>query len=272
MKVEMNNIGIRIGEHLLIDDITLTMHPGTLTAVIGPNGAGKSTLLRLLAGDVAPSSGAITYDAEPLAHTSVRQLARLRAVLSQSHTSDIPFTVTQVVTMGRFPYRFDPSNTPAIDQQAVNHALEDLDLLALIDRPVRTLSGGEQQRVAIARVLAQNAPVVLLDEPTTALDIKHQESVITLIEGLRPRGHTVVAVLHDLNLATHFDQTLLLDHGRVSAAGPPRDVLTAEILSAVYSHPIDVVDHPTRPGVLMLPRAGPSPSTPSSPRSSSSSS
>jgi len=115
-------------------------------------------------------------------------------------------------------------------------------------------SSGEQQRVAIARVLAQGAPLVLLDEPTTALDIAHRASVMALIEDLSPKGHTVFAVLHDLNMATHFDQVVLLHEGRMVASGGPNDVLTSDALSTVYSHPIDVVEHPKRPGLLVLPR------------------
>jgi len=254
MKLSVDDLGFRTTGKQLLDGVTLSIPDCSLTAVIGPNGAGKSTLLRIMAGDMSATTGSVRYDGEAVGDMPVGRRARVRAVLSQGHTADISFTVRQVVSMGRYPYRFDPHTGPETDADAVLEAIDALDLGALAHRQVRSLSGGEQQRVSIARVLAQRAPVVLLDEPTTALDIGHQESVMTLVKGLKPQGHTVVAVLHNLNMAAHFDQVVLLHEGKIVASGTPEDVLTGDILSTVYSHPIDVVGHPKRPGVLVLPR------------------
>lgn len=254
MRVTLGDVGFNVNGRTLVSGISLAVGPGSITALIGPNGAGKTTLIRLLAGDAPPTSGAIDYDGEHLARIPIRRRARLRSVLPQSHTSDTSFTVEQVVSMGRYAYRLDKNGDFSKDEALVTEAIESLDLAELRTRQIRFLSGGERQRVAIARVLAQQAPLVLLDEPTTALDIRHKESVIALIEGLRPLEHTVMAVLHDLNMATHFDQVMLLDEGRIVSSGSPSEVLTGEVLSAVYGHPIDVVRHPTRPGVLVLPR------------------
>jgi iron complex transport system ATP-binding protein len=254
VNVQMNDVSYIAGGMTLVDTVTLSAATGEMIAVIGPNGAGKSTLLHLLAGDIVPATGTITYDGEAVHSISLDRRARVRAMLESSHASDISFTVEQVVGMGRFPYRLDPENGRAIDNAAVDEAIGQLDLEELRHRPVRSLSGGEQQRVAIARILAQDAKLVLLDEPTTALDIGHQAAIMALIEGLRPNGNTIVVVLHDLNMAVHFDKTILLREGSVAAAGPPDEVLTSAILSDVYNHPIDVEHHPDNGGTLILPR------------------
>jgi iron complex transport system ATP-binding protein len=254
MKVEIKDVSYTVDGRSLVDGISLKMQTGTTTAVIGPNGAGKSTLLHLMAGDIAPSKGAIWYDSAPLTTISLEQRARLRAVLDASREPNIAFTVEQVVAMGRFPHRFNPRTRGDTDAEAVDDAIDDLDLGALRTRPVRSLSGGEQQRVAIARVLAQRAQLVLLDEPTTALDVRHQATVMAHIERLHTHGRTVIAVLHDLNMATFFDNVLLLRGGSVVASGSPTDVLTGTALTRAYEHPIDVGKHPLHDGLVILPR------------------
>lgn len=257
MNLSVSHASYEIDGISLLTDVTFDVTSATRTAVIGPNGAGKSTLLRLAAGDALPTSGSVRIGEKPLAQLNVPSRAKLRSVLAHQLATDVPFTVQQVVAMGRYPYRFDRPHDSLEDQSVIDSMIDSLDLASLRHRQVRSLSGCEQQRVAIARVLAQQAPVVLLDEPTTALDIKHQQSVMALIEALGDSGHTVVAVLHDLNMTPHFDQVILLHEGRIIAAGNPSDVLTTERLTAVYGHPIDVVDHPTRPGMLMVPRVRP---------------
>jgi iron complex transport system ATP-binding protein len=261
MRLSITHLGYRANDNSLLKDVSLVVPSGGLTAVIGPNGAGKSTLLRVAAGDVAPTSGSVSYGDTPLSGMSVARRARSRAVLAPQQATEIPFTVHQVISMGRYPHRFDRGTKPETEQAMIESAIDLLDLGDLRHRQLRSLSGGEHQRVAIARVLAQRAPIILLDEPTTALDIRHQESVMTLLAELAANGHSVLAVLHDLNMVSHFDQVILLNEGRVAAAGTPQDVLTTERLTTVYGHPIDVVDHPTRPGVLMVPRIAPHPNT-----------
>ena len=254
MRITLNDVTFAVRSTTLLDSVSLVIPDGSLTAVIGPNGAGKSTLLHLLAGDIAPTRGSVSYGDEPTAAMDVARRARLRALLPQRHATEVSFTVEQVVAMGRFPYRYDTANSPADDRHAVDAAISTLDLEAIRQRQVRSLSGGEQQRVALARVLAQRAPLVLLDEPTTALDIGHQAAVMSQIEGLQPDGHTIVAVLHDLGLAAHFDHVVLLHRGAVALSGPPTSVITAEALTDVYRHPIDVLDSPSGSGTLVLPR------------------
>lgn len=237
----------------LIDGVDVEMGPGDLVAVVGPNGAGKSTLLRLLAGALRPTAGEIALDDAPVGSLSAERLARLRAILGQQQAADVAFTVEEVVEMGRYPYRNDPSNGPEADRRAVRSALAALDLGGLEQRTVASLSGGERQRVAIARAIAQDTPFLLLDEPTTALDIRHQELVLRILTTLASEGRTVGAVLHDLTLATRFDRVLLLREGSIAAAGSPLDVLTSERLTDVYEHPVTVVDHPLGFGRLVLP-------------------
>ena len=227
---------------------------GDKIAVVGVNGAGKSTLLRLLAGEIRPTAGSISYDSTPIAHLSVSDLATRRAVLGQSQAEDVAFTVEQVVAMGRYARRGSRSIDGGDDHDSVASALAAMDLRGLGARPVSSLSGGERQRTAIARVLAQDTPLLLLDEPTTALDIRHQQMVVETIGALADSGRTVIAVLHDLNLATSFDRVLLLSEGTLSAHGTADEVLTSTRLSEVYQCPIEVIDHPLREGRLVLPR------------------
>ncbi len=254
MNAALDAVGLEVSGHSLVSNVSLEFNMGSLTVVIGPNGAGKTTLLRLLAGDATPTSGTVSYDGEHLRGISVSRMARLRSVLPQRPSSESTFSVEQIVSMGRYAYRVDTGSDEGADRDLLDEVLGLLDLVDLRSRQVRSLSGGEQQRVALARVLAQQTPLVLLDEPTTALDIRHQESVMVLLERLPREDHTVVVVLHDLSRAATFDQVVLLHRGEIAAAGRPKDVLTSELLSAVYEHPIDVVTHPKRPGLLVLPR------------------
>lgn len=247
------SLGFEAEARILIRDVTIELAPGELVAVVGPNGAGKSTLLRLLAGDLIPSRGSVSYDGAEASSLAVGDLARRRAFLGQNQLDDVAFTVEEVVSMGRYAYRSDPSVGPADDNAAVATAIAATGLSGLADRPMRSLSGGERQRAALARTLAQGTPLVLLDEPTTALDIGHQEMVMGLVRQLAAHGRSVVAVLHDLNLTVAFDRVLLMAGGSVAAYGDPGSVLTADLLTEVYEYPIAVVDHPLRPGGLMLP-------------------
>lgn len=252
--IEAEAITYRVDSTALVDDVTLAVDSGEFLAVVGPNGAGKSTLLRLLAGELAPSSGSVRILGDPTRGTSLAQLARRRSFLGQLVAPEVPFTVREVVQMGRYPHRDGPENSPAEDHAAVDDALELMDVSSLGDRVVKTLSSGEEQRVHLARILAQRAPVTLLDEPTTALDVGHQELVARTFRSLAAGGAAVVAVMHDLNLAASFaDRVLLLDRGGAVDLGSPHAVFRSKSLSAVYDHPITVIDHPYRPGPLVLP-------------------
>jgi len=254
MKVHASAVRFDINGTRLVGPVGFAADPGSRLAIVGPNGAGKSTLLRLLAGELRPTAGSIAYDTVDATHLSISDLATRRAVLGQHQAEDVAFTVEQVVAMGRYAHRANPSIGRAEHQHSVASALDAVDLGGLGGRSVSSLSSGERQRTAIARVLAQDTPLLLLDEPTTALDIRHQQMVVEIIGALADGGRTVVAVLHDLNLATSFDRVLLLSEGTLSAHGSAEEVLTSTRLSEVYQYPIEVIDHPLRSGRLILPR------------------
>lgn len=232
-------VSVRLGGAPVLRGVDLDIARGEVVALVGPNGAGKSTLLGALAGDVALTSGEVTLDGHRVRSVSATALARRRAVLLQQQGLSFGFRVADVVRMGRSPWHRTPH--AGRDDEVVLSAMARTDVDALADRVVPTLSGGERARTSFARVLAQQTPVLLLDEPTAALDIRHQEALLGLVRGVAEAGSAVVVVLHDLSLAAAYaDRICLLDAGRVAADGPPDEVLTAERLGAVYEHPVSV--------------------------------
>ncbi len=251
-RLSARGLGVTIDGARLLDDVDFTAHPGELHALLGPNGAGKSTLLGALAGDVTPSAGAVIVNGRELGQWKLRELARERAVLLQQHDVYFPFTVAQVVEMGRAPWRGTAAERD--DERMIAEAMALCDVGALAGRTVPSLSGGERARAALARVLAQGASLLLLDEPTAALDLKHQEDVLRLVRERATTGSTVVVVVHDLSLAAAYaDRVTLLQHGRVVATGTPREVLTAERIGAVYGQPVEVFEHPRTGAPLIVP-------------------
>lgn len=251
--VRAEKVTYRIDDTALVDSVDLAGHPGEVIAVLGPNGAGKTTLLGLLAGDLLPDSGVLTVKEVDTRSAAPVELAKVRAVMRQGRASDIPFTALAVVEMGRHPHRTDEGASREKDRCAIRSAMERTDTLHLAGRIFATLSGGEQTRVVMARVFAQAAPVVLLDEPTTALDVAHQERVLREMRQLASEQACVVAVLHDLNAAAFYaDRIVLMAQGCVRASGTPAEVLDAELLSDVYGQPMTVVEHPTRDCPLVL--------------------
>ncbi len=235
---------VRVGDgRAILDDAAIDIHAGEVHALVGPNGAGKSTLFGVLAGDVAPASGTVLLDGRPVAGTRPRDLARQRAVLLQENAVTFPFTVEQVVRMGRTPWARSPAAEE--DDSAVAAAMATTEVTALRERSVPSLSGGERARVALARVLAQDTGILLLDEPTAALDLKHHEDVMRVVRTQAEAGVAVAVVLHDLNAAlAHADRVTLLTGGRVAATGTPDEVLTAARIEEVYGQPVDVFPHP----------------------------
>lgn len=220
------------GGRLVIDGVSLVVADGATLGLLGPNGAGKSSLLRLLAGLRRADGGAVLLDGRPLADIRRRAVAQRIAVVEQQVSTDLDLTVEQIVRLGRIPHRGIWSGNADADDRAVERALEQTETTAMRDRDWRTLSGGEQQRVQIARALAQEPRELLLDEPTNHLDIRHQFELLALIRALPV---TAVVTLHDLTLAALFcDRLVVLDQGRVVAAGTPAEVLTAELISSVY--------------------------------------
>ncbi|MFD4636398.1 heme ABC transporter ATP-binding protein [Lentzea sp. NPDC058436] len=246
------DVSVRIGHSLLVDRVSLQLHAGEILVLVGPNGAGKSTLLAAMAGDLPPSTGDVLLDGMSLTRWRTVEAARRRAVLPQHNPVAFPFDVRSVVEMGRAPWHGTPEEDE--DDDAVTTALRDTGVEHLSDRAHPTLSGGEQARVALARVLAQRTPVLLLDEPTAALDVRHQELVLSLARRRARDGGAVLVVLHDLTLAAaHADRVAVLDGGALVAAGPPQDVCTAELLSDVYRHPVEVFPHPRTGMPVVLP-------------------
>ncbi len=235
----------------LIDGVSLAVNAGEVVAIVGPNGAGKSTLLGLLAGDLQPTAGQVMLNGVPLARLPASAQALQRAVLRQRISVTFPFTTFEVVMMGRAPHlrgRAEGQADIAIVQEALAHT----EMLPFARRLFPTLSGGEQTRASIARILAQQAPLLLLDEPTAALDLRHQHAALCLARATAHKGGAAIIVLHDLNLAAAYaDRIGLLHQGRLVAIGVPWEVLRAEVLSDVYGIPVTVCPHP-HTGVPLL--------------------
>ena len=226
-------------------DVSLSVTPGQLLAVVGPNGAGKTTLLRLLTGSLSPEQGEVLLDNRPLDGLDDRERARALAVVPQSESSPFPVTVREMVAMGRYAHLGPWERTGGHDRAVVERALERCAVAELADRQINELSGGERQRSRIARALAQEAPILLLDEPTAGLDLRYRMELFHLLRELRGEGLAVLVITHDLNLAARFaDRLLLLDRGRATARGAPESVLSREALEAVYEWPLRLVAHP----------------------------
>ncbi|HEU5150222.1 MAG TPA: heme ABC transporter ATP-binding protein [Iamia sp.] len=251
--VVATDVGVALGGRTILDDVSVEVASGEVVALVGPNGAGKSTLLAALTGDVDLAAGSVTTCGRELGEWSGVELALRRSVLPQQVTVTFPFSVREVVEMGRAPWVHvdgDPEGGEVIDR-----VMAECDVAGMAERQLPTLSGGERARVALARVLAQEAPVLYLDEPTAALDLHHQELVLNLAQSRAEAGAAVVVVLHDLALAAaHADRIVVLSQGRVVADGPPVEVLDEDLLSDVYHHPIEVLRHPRTGAPLVMPR------------------
>lgn len=229
--------------------IDLVVRAGEFVALVGPNGAGKSSLLSAVAGDLA-ADGEIDVFGRPVTSWTPAELALRRAVLPQQVAVAFPFLSRDVVAMGRAAWSAIDDGDD--DDQLVADALREVDALELADRPVTALSGGERARVALARVLVQRAQLVMLDEPTAALDLGHQEMVMRLLRARAAAGDAIVVVLHDLSLAAaHAERMVVLDGGRIAVDGPSSEVCQPELLARVYRAPIEVLRHP-RTGVPMV--------------------
>ena len=251
--IELRGVTVELGGRAVVDRVDATVAEGEWIALIGPNGAGKTTLLRALA-RLVPYAGEIELDGRPLTELGRGELARLVAVVPQEPSTPPWMTVAEYVLLGRTPHLGPLAKEGARDREAAARALARLDLLGFVGRRLGTLSGGEKQRVVVARALAQESAIVLLDEPTAALDIGHQQQALELLDGLRAEsGLTLVAAMHDLTLAAQYaDRMLLLDGGRVVADGTPTEVLTAAVIARHYGAAIDVV--PVGDRIAIVPR------------------
>lgn len=243
--VAAEGIRLELGGRPVLDDVTLLAPAGRMTGLLGPNGSGKSTLLRTLWHQLNPSIGAVLIGGLDVAGLSVREIARLVAVLGQDDGTDPGLTVRETVGTGRLPHRTLWGGDPAADT-SVDRALSAAAVVDLADRRLDTLSGGQRQRVRAARTLAQDTPVILLDEPTNHLDLAAQHDLLHLFRGrCRGDGDTVVVALHDLALAaTYCDRLVVLAAGRVVASGPPDDVLTADLVEQVFGVAAAITTNP----------------------------
>lgn len=253
--LEIENIRVSYGQRPALDGVSLTIRPGEIVVLIGPNGAGKSTLIRAVSGVLPVQSGEVRIFGQNLTHIPARERARHLAVVPQARNLPPAFTVYESALMGRTPYLGWMGQAKATDHERTIHALERTHLQELSNRRVGELSGGEQQRVLLARALAQETPVLLLDEPTTHLDLQHQSSLLNLVRSLaNERQLAVLMALHDLNLAgLYADRVALLVDGHLEACGTPHEVLTEQTLAAVYRIPVHVMTHPEYGSPLILP-------------------
>ncbi|HWQ23248.1 MAG TPA: ABC transporter ATP-binding protein [Gaiellaceae bacterium] len=251
--LELDGVSVVLGGRTVVDGVVAAVARGEWLALIGPNGAGKTTLLRAIAG-LVPYRGSIMLEGRPATELGRTERSRLLAVVPQEPSTPPWMTVAEYVLLGRTPHLGPLGKEGARDREAAARALARLDLLGLRERRLGTLSGGEKQRAVVARALAQEARIVLLDEPTASLDIGHQQQALDLLDTLRAEsGLTLVAAMHDLTLAAQYaDRMLLLDRGRVAADGPPPAVLTERALARHYGAAIDVV--PVDGRIAVVPR------------------
>ena len=249
--IGLHGVTVELGGRAVVDRVSASVERGEWVALIWPTGAGKTTLLRAIAG-LLPHDGRVSLFGRDAATLDRRERARLLAVVPQTPETPPWLTVAEYVLMGRTPHLGPLAREGAADRDAAWHALERLELEELAERQLGTLSGGERQRAVVARALAQEASIVLLDEPTAALDIGHQQQALELLDGLRERqGLTLVAAMHDLTLAAQYaDRVLLLSRGRIVADGTPGEVLTEDALAEHYGATVRVVTVDDRLAVL----------------------
>jgi iron complex transport system ATP-binding protein len=258
--LKLQNISYQVQGNTILNQVSAAVKPGTFTALMGSNGAGKSTLLKIIAGETSPTSGRVTWDQKSIPEWNANELAKNRAVLRQQYSMQLPFSVQDIIAMGRYPH-YKNTLTKAC-KQVIQTVAEYTGVTHLMKRNYLTLSGGEQQRVQLARVLAQvwdtpaEQKLILLDEPVSALDIQYQHHLMALTQALTQHNFTIVAVLHDLNLAMQYaDDILLLKKGKVITFAHKNEALQHDTISETfgiaaalhqvegYEHPIITVNH-----------------------------
>ncbi|MFJ3957055.1 ABC transporter ATP-binding protein [Arthrobacter sp. NPDC090010] len=256
MRVSFDHVSVTLAGRTIVQDISLDVESGQVLGILGPNGCGKSTLLRSLYRVHRPSRGVIRIDGSDVHRLKPREAARRIAVMAQEGGQDFPLTAREVVLLGRVPHQrgFGADSEQELDLS--EQALHDVGASSLAHRTFAGLSGGEKQRVLLARALVQEAPVLVLDEPTNHLDVAFQLELMRLVTG---RGLTVLAALHDMNLAAdHCDRIAVLNHGRLSAVGPPGDVLGEDLIRETFSVESRTLTHPLTGRPLIAVAASPS--------------
>jgi iron complex transport system ATP-binding protein len=253
--LKIEGLSVAYGPRPVLNGVSLEVNSGEVLALIGPNGAGKSTLLRAVSGVVPVQAGSVRTNGDDLLSLSTMQRARALAVVPQIASMPPAFTVWETVLLGRTPYLNFLGQVSDKDEEIARLALSRVDALDLAERRVGELSGGEQQRVLLARAMAQSTPILLLDEPTSNLDLHYQVNFMETVSSLAHQDNLAILVaLHDLNLAARYsDRIALMVDGKIKAAGTPQQVLTPELISAVYHLPVQVITHPFANAPLVLP-------------------
>ncbi|MCE0538226.1 ABC transporter ATP-binding protein [Kineosporia rhizophila] len=250
--IQAEGLRFAYGKSPVVDDVTVTARTGRVLGLIGPNGSGKTTLLRLLYGSLRPASGTVSVDGRPLGQLGAREVAQHLAVVVQENGTETTMTVAEMVLLGRGPHLGTFARTSTQDEEIAWTALQRVGALHLAPRSFAGLSGGEKQRVLIARALTQQASHLLLDEPTNHLDIRYQHEILSLVRDL---DTSVVVVLHDLNLAARYcDDLVLLESGRVAGSGPAAEVIDAGLIERVYGIGVERIEHNGGIHLLFEPR------------------
>lgn len=244
----IKDLNWQINDKAILTDINFTIKTGQFIGIIGTNGSGKSSLLRTIYRYIKPSSGSVTIDKLDIWQQNSKQVAQQVAVVQQNH-EQLPYRVIDIIKMGLTPHKsFFESDNPD-DLKTIEQAISDVGISHLINQNYQTLSGGEQQRVLIARAIAQQTPILIMDEPTNHLDIHYQIDILNRIKSL---NKTVIVSLHDLNIASAFcDQLILLDQGKIIAHGSPNEVLTKSLISSTYQVEVTVSQHPVHQNPLL---------------------
>jgi iron complex transport system ATP-binding protein len=258
-RLSAHNLTVGYGEATVVHDVSLEVQSGQITALIGPNGCGKSTLLKTFARILTPKSGDIILDGAPIRSYATRTVAKTLALLPQGPVAPEGLTVKELIAQGRFPHQSLFRQWSASDREAVDRAMSLTNLHDFSERPVHSLSGGQRQRCWVAMVLAQDTPLMLLDEPTTFLDLKVQVDLMALLSRIvKEDGRTILLVLHELNLAAAFaDQIVMMRDGKIIAEGSAADIVRPAELQSAFDLRADVILDPLTGRPVCLPRTAP---------------
>ncbi len=252
--LEINGLSLSLGGADILKNVSFDIPQGAFLSVVGPNGAGKTTLLRCVMGVIGSWTGDVLVGGRPLGTYRRRHLARLVSYVPQSDEMAFPYTGRELVMMGRYPHLSPFTRTNRADIEVVERTLETTGTSSLADRDMRTLSGGERQKILIAGALAQEAGTMLLDEPTTFLDPRHTDEILSILTDLNRSGVTVVMVTHDINHAVHYaDSVTALVNGSVAFNGLSEDLMTRDVLKSVYGKDFTLVKHPVSGKMMALP-------------------
>ena len=254
--LSVDNISIKYADRTIVKDVSLLLKPGKVLVIIGPNGSGKTTIIRGITGAIPLSDGTIKFDEIDLNHVSEIERAKIIGVVPQATQLPDDFSVYETVALGRTPHLGFMGRLSDTDHTIVEQAIQETAIEELRDQNLKSLSGGEQQRVILARAIAQDAPVMILDEPTSHLDLNYQLGMLSMVRNLsRAKNIAVLMVLHDLNLAARFaDEIVILEKGIVISSGQPAAVLTEPNLTSVYKVPMSVIKMDSNPYPMILPK------------------